>query len=47
MVWLVDEDGAVRPEYADDYVLAGALPWTEDQAAIDHERAFANLAPLQ
>jgi 4-hydroxysphinganine ceramide fatty acyl 2-hydroxylase len=46
MVWLVD-DGQVRPEYADDYALAGTRPWTEAQAAIDHDRAFANLAPLQ
>jgi hypothetical protein len=37
----------VRPEYAGDYELVGALPWNEEQAAIDHERAFANLAPLQ
>jgi sterol desaturase/sphingolipid hydroxylase (fatty acid hydroxylase superfamily) len=47
MVWLVDDDGQVRPEYADDYALAGTRPWTEAQAAIDHDRAFANLAPLQ
>jgi sterol desaturase/sphingolipid hydroxylase (fatty acid hydroxylase superfamily) len=47
MVWLVDDDGQVRPEYADDYALAGTRPWTEAQAAVDHDRAFANLAPLQ
>ena len=47
MVWLVDEDGQVRPEHSGDYALAGSLPWTDEQAAIDHERAFANLAPLQ
>ncbi len=46
MVWLVDDDGEVKPEYADDYVLVGQRPWTDDQAAIDHHRAFANLAPL-
>jgi len=45
MVWLVDGDGEVRPEYAADYVLLGRRPATEAQAADDHERAFANLAP--
>jgi sterol desaturase/sphingolipid hydroxylase (fatty acid hydroxylase superfamily) len=47
MVWLVDDDGQVRPEYADDYALAGSLRWTDAQAKVDHDRAFANLAPLQ
>jgi sterol desaturase/sphingolipid hydroxylase (fatty acid hydroxylase superfamily) len=47
MVWLVDDGGQVRDEYADDYALAGSLPWTDAQVAVDHERAFANLAPLQ
>ena len=47
MVWLVDEDGQVLADYADDYALAGSLPWSDAQAAVDHERAFANLAPLQ
>ncbi len=46
MVWLVDDDGEVRPEYADDYVLVGRRPWTDAQAADDHQRAFANLAPI-
>jgi sterol desaturase/sphingolipid hydroxylase (fatty acid hydroxylase superfamily) len=46
MVWLVSEDGEVRPEYADDYVLVGRRPWTDEQAAEDHQRAFANLAPV-
>ena len=47
MVWLVDDDGQVRPEYAGDYALAGTIPWTDAQAAVDHDRAFSNLAPLQ
>jgi sterol desaturase/sphingolipid hydroxylase (fatty acid hydroxylase superfamily) len=47
MVWLVDDAGQVRPEYAGDYALAGSIPWTDAQAAVDHDRAFANLAPLQ
>jgi sterol desaturase/sphingolipid hydroxylase (fatty acid hydroxylase superfamily) len=45
MCWLLDEAGEVRPEYADDFVLAGTLPWNEAQAQADHDRAFANLAP--
>ena len=46
MVWLVDDDGAVRPEYAADYELAGSRPWNDQQAELDHDRAFANLAPV-
>ncbi len=45
MVWLVDDAGEVKPEYADDYVLVGTRPWTAAQAAADHQHAFANLAP--
>ncbi len=50
MRWLVDADGELRPEYADDYVLvgrqidAGSDP---QQDAIDRARAFANLAPTE
>ncbi len=47
MVWLVDDHGEVRPEYAGDYELVGRRPWTDEQAAEDHERAFANLAPAR
>jgi sterol desaturase/sphingolipid hydroxylase (fatty acid hydroxylase superfamily) len=46
MVWLVGDDGEVRPEYADDYELVGRRPWTDEQATEDHQRAFANLAPV-
>lgn len=45
MVWLVDGDGTVRPEYAADFELAGSRAATSEQAALDHDRAFANLAP--
>jgi sterol desaturase/sphingolipid hydroxylase (fatty acid hydroxylase superfamily) len=45
MVWLLDDDGEVRPEYAGDYALAGSRPATDEQATEDHARAFANLAP--
>ena len=46
MTWLVGDDGEVRPEYAADYALAGSRPWTDEQAAVDHDRAFANQAPV-
>jgi hypothetical protein len=42
-VWLVDDSGAVRPEFAADYRIAESdrtVPTTEDR-----ERAFANTAP--
>ncbi|HLT17479.1 MAG TPA: sterol desaturase family protein [Acidimicrobiales bacterium] len=45
MVWLVDERGDVRPEYAGDYVLVGRRPSDERQRELDRARAFANLAP--
>lgn len=47
MVWLVGDDGKVRPEYAADYAVTGSLPSTDAQLAVDHDRAFANLAPEQ
>ena len=31
MVWLLDEHGDVRPEYALDYVVVGTRPWTESR----------------
>lgn len=43
--WLLDHDGALRPEYADDYVLVGTDRMDERQAGIDRARAFASLAP--
>lgn len=46
MCWLVDEQGEVRPEYADHYVLVGPASSSERLAALDRARAFANLAPL-
>jgi sterol desaturase/sphingolipid hydroxylase (fatty acid hydroxylase superfamily) len=48
MRWLLDEDGTVRPRYADDYVLVGRrvdAGADADQDRLDHDRAFANLAP--
>lgn len=46
MRWLVDDDGAVRPEYADTYEIRGATALTDEQRRIDRERAFANEAPV-
>lgn len=43
MVWLVDEQGEVRPELAHQYQLAGTS--TTARPDEDHERAFKNLAP--
>ena len=45
MPWLIDEDGNVKPEYADDYEVVGAPGLDERQAGIDRARAFANLVP--
>ncbi len=43
--WLVDDDGALRPEYTGHYVLVGAATSDERSAALDRARAFASLAP--
>lgn len=45
MVWLVDDDGTVRPEYAADYAVVGGRRATDSQAEADERDAFANLAP--
>ena len=45
MVWLVDDDGAVRPEHAADYEVVGRLQGDDDQATRDRIDAFANRAP--
>jgi sterol desaturase/sphingolipid hydroxylase (fatty acid hydroxylase superfamily) len=47
MVWLVDDDGRVRPEYEHDFALVGSGAYDVEQARIDRERAFANLAPVE
>ncbi|MGB6058523.1 MAG: sterol desaturase family protein [Microthrixaceae bacterium] len=43
--WLVDETGAIHPEFNGDYVLVGADRADERTAALDRARAFASLAP--
>jgi hypothetical protein len=45
MPWLIDAEGNVLPEYADDYELVGSPGLDERQAGIDHARAYANLVP--
>jgi sterol desaturase/sphingolipid hydroxylase (fatty acid hydroxylase superfamily) len=46
MVWLIDDDGQVRPEYRSDYELVGTMRHDERTASLDHARAFANLTPV-
>lgn len=43
--WLVDAEGEVKPEFADDYVLVGAAEPTERLLKLDRARAFASIAP--
>ncbi|MCB9387029.1 MAG: sterol desaturase family protein [Microthrixaceae bacterium] len=43
--WLIDEDGELRPEFADDYELVGSYGTDERQAGIDRAKAFASIAP--
>ncbi len=43
--WMLDEDGELRPEHADDYVLVGAADRTERLAQLDRAKAFASIAP--
>ena len=45
MPWLVDEQGEVRPEFADDYELVGSADADARQEQIDRARAFANMTP--
>lgn len=44
--WLVGDDGEVRDEYRDDYILVGSASSDERLAALDRARAFASQAPL-
>jgi len=44
-VWLLDDDGEVRPEYAGEYRAAGTRTRDAAQTAEDRAAAFANLAP--
>jgi hypothetical protein len=44
-VWLLDGTGAVKAEYADDYVAKGPRTAAADQRAQDRVDAFANVSP--
>jgi sterol desaturase/sphingolipid hydroxylase (fatty acid hydroxylase superfamily) len=46
MVWLVDDDGELRPEHAADYEVVGRARRSDDeQFRLDRADAFANRAP--
>jgi len=45
MVWLLDDAGAVKPEFAADYAVVGRRPADPQQAALDLTDAYANRAP--
>jgi len=45
IAWMVDGDGALRPEWADDYQLVGRNHIDETTARDDRDRAFASVAP--
>ena len=44
-VWLLDDAGEVRPEFAADYVVAGSRRAAPDRVERDRADAFANVAP--
>jgi sterol desaturase/sphingolipid hydroxylase (fatty acid hydroxylase superfamily) len=44
--WMLDDDGELRPEFADDYVLVGSVSSDDRLAGIDRARAFASQAPV-
>lgn len=46
MRWLVDDEGAVRPEYAATYELRGSRRLDDEQRRLDAEVAMSNEAPV-
>jgi sterol desaturase/sphingolipid hydroxylase (fatty acid hydroxylase superfamily) len=44
--WMADDDGELKAEFTDAYVIVGSLDNVERQAMIDRARAFASLAPV-
>lgn len=44
-VWLLDESGAVKAEFADDYLAKGPAHASAHDVEQDHVAAFANVAP--
>jgi sterol desaturase/sphingolipid hydroxylase (fatty acid hydroxylase superfamily) len=43
--WMLDDDGALRPEFTVDYVLVGSTDPDARAAQLDRARAFASIAP--
>ncbi|MFN8017202.1 MAG: sterol desaturase family protein [Acidimicrobiales bacterium] len=43
--WMLDEDGELKADYVDDYVLVGSVDRDERLAQLDKARAFASVAP--
>ena len=43
--WMLGEDGELRPEHREDYVLVGTVDPSERLAQLDRARAFASIAP--
>jgi hypothetical protein len=44
-VWLLDETGAVKTEFTDDYLAKGTAHAAAHQVERDRVAAFANVAP--
>ena len=43
--WIIDDNGDLHPEFAEDYELVGTYDTTERQDQIDRAKAFASSAP--
>jgi len=43
--WMLDDDGEIKADYADDYELVGSITTDERTAQLDRARAFASIAP--
>jgi len=44
--WMLDDDGQLKAEHADDYVLVGSADPTDRTRQLDRARAFASTAPI-
>ena len=44
--WMLDDDGQLKAEHADDYVLVGSADPTDRTRQLDRARAFASTAPM-
>ncbi len=45
LAWLLDDDGELKPEFQQDYVLVGSASTDERQDGIDRAKAFASITP--